>query len=378
MIRTRSRTGGSSVLPVARRPGRPAATAAKPVRPPSPADSAPAPALPLLAGGRATVYDVARAAGVSIKTVSRVVNGSDKVTLQTRERVLAAVADLGYVRNPIAHSLRTGSSDTIGVIVDSIADAFFASLVSVVEQRALAVGVSVLIGSTGRSAERERGQVTRLLQRNVGGLMLAPIAANHAFLRSAPVPVVLVDRDWDLPGFDMVGVQDVEGGRAATAHLISYGHRRIAFIGEISDLATIAHRRQGYVEAHRAAGLPVNPELIRDDCGAADTAALATEDLLAGVDPPTAIFSSNPRASLGAVSALHRRGRTDVALVSFGDFALADALIPAVTVIDQDPTLIAAAAADRLLGRMAGEQLPVERIVLPVPLVVRGSGEVRP
>ncbi|MTD15617.1 LacI family DNA-binding transcriptional regulator [Nakamurella sp. YIM 132087] len=329
---------------------------------------------------RATVYDVARLSGVSIKTVSRVVNGSLQVSETTRAKVLDAVAELGYVRNPIAHSLRTGSSDTIGVVVDSISDHFFSALVSVVEERALAKGFSVLIGSTGRDPGRERGQVQRMLQQNVAGLLLAPNTSDHSYLlgTAGDLPMVLIDRGWELPGFDTVGVQDHSGGYAATQHLLRHGHRRIAFLGEDIRLETITHRRSGYHDALADAGVPLDESLIRTDCSEAPIAALATLELLTQPNPPTAIFSSNPRASLGSVSALHRAGRTDVAFVSFGDFDLADALSPAISIIDQDPTPIAVAAADRLLDRMAGESGPAQQIVLPITLIERGSGEIAP
>jgi LacI family transcriptional regulator len=330
--------------------------------------------------GRATVYDVARMSGVSIKTVSRVVNGSSQVSPSTRERVLAAVAELGYVRNPIAHSLRTGSSDTIGVVIDSISDHFFSALVSVVEERALAKGYSVLIGSTGRDPQRERGQVNRMLTQRVAGLLLAPNDSDHSYLLDAAgdLPMVLIDRGWELPGFDTVGVQDREGGRSATAHLLQYGHRRIAFLGESGVLETIRSRRGGYLEALAAAGVPGDDDLIRVDCSEATGAALAVLDLLSLPNPPTAIFSSNPRASLGAVSALHRAGRTDIAIVSFGDFDLAESLSPAISIVDQDPVPIATAAADRLLARMTGNAGPGAHVVLPVRLIERGSGEIAP
>ncbi len=330
--------------------------------------------------GRATVYDVARVAGVSIKTVSRVVNGSDQVTDPTRQRVLDAVAQLAYVRNAVAHSLRTGSGDAIGVVVDSIADSFFATLVSVIEERMLAEGISVLIASTGRSAARERGQVVRLAQQHVRALLIAPIGDDHSYIRDATagVPVVLIDRGWELPGYDTVVVQDRHASRAAVDHLVTFGHRRIAFIGDNGFLSTIAERRLGYLDALAAAGIDPDDLLLRTGCGETDTAAAATMALLALPDPPTAIFSSNPRASLGVVRALHQGRRTDIALVSFGDFALADSLEPAVTIVDQDPTPIAEAAVDRLLARLAGGADPPADIVLNLQIVPRGSGELQP
>ncbi|MET3808785.1 LacI family transcriptional regulator [Nakamurella sp. UYEF19] len=330
--------------------------------------------------GRATVYDVARVAGVSIKTVSRVVNGSEQVSEPTRQRVLTAVAELAYVRNSIAHSLRTGTGDAIGVVIDSIADSFFAKLVSVIEERMLAEGISVLIASTGRSGTRERGQVTRLAGQNVRALLIAPTGDDHDYIieLTRGLPVVLLDRGWELPGYDTVLVQDRIGAKAATDHLIARGHRRIAFIGDNGDLPTIAERRLGYLDGLAGAAIEVDDALLRTGCGEPEPAAAATAELLALPNPPTAVFSSNPRASLGVVRALHQGLRTDIALISFGDFALADSLEPAVTIVDQDPTPIAEAAVDRLLARMRGEHSEATNIVLPVTVVPRGSGELVP
>jgi LacI family transcriptional regulator len=330
--------------------------------------------------GRATVYDVARVAGVSIKTVSRVVNGSLQVSDSTRARVLTAVNELAYVRNSVAHSLRTGSGDAIGVVIDSIADSFFAKLVSVIEERMLAEGISVLIASTGRSSARERGQVARLAGQNVRALLIAPIGDDHTYIPDATLglPVVLVDRGWEIPGYDTVLVQDRAGAKAAVDHLVAAGHRRIAFIGDNDDLPTIMQRQLGYLDGLAAAGLAEDPDLLRSGCGEPEPAAAATAELLAMPNPPTAVFSSNPRASLGVVRALHQGLRTDIALISFGDFALADSLEPAVTIVDQDPTTIAEAAVDLLLARLRGEQPPPTTMVLPVNVVPRGSGELVP
>jgi LacI family transcriptional regulator len=330
--------------------------------------------------GRATVYDVARVAGVSIKTVSRVVNGSEEVSESTRQRVLSAVDELSYVRNSVAHSLRTGSGDAIGVVIDSIADSFFATLVSVIEERMLAEGIGVLIASTGRSPDRERAQIARLAGQNVRALVIAPTAGDHTYIAdtTAGLPVVLVDRGWEIAGYDSVVVQDRSGAKSAVDHLIAAGHRRIAFIGDDGELPTITERRLGYLDGLDQAGIAVDPLLVRDGCGDPESAAVATDELLAMTDPPSAVFSSNPRSSLGVVKCLHRGGHTDIALISFGDFALADSLEPGVTIVDQDPTPIAAAAVDLLLARMRGEQSEATNIVLPVHVVPRGSGELLP
>ncbi|MEV6629449.1 LacI family DNA-binding transcriptional regulator [Actinoplanes sp. NPDC051470] len=331
-----------------------------------------------LPAGRPTVYDVARVAGVSIKTVSRVVNQSAGVSDKTRQLVLGVVEELGYVVNPAARSLVTGSSSTIGVIVDSIADPFFASLVSVVEVRALAAGFSTQVASTWRDPQRERDQLLRMTRENVSGLMLAPTMGDHSWFAATvgDVPAVLVDRGWPGSGLDMVGVNDRAGAKHAVEQLLKAGHTRIAFLGDDTELTTTEHRREGYLAAMDAAGVPVPEELDRGSLAMTDPGVGAVTELLELPDPPTALFSSNARASLGAVRALHMTGRTDVALISFGDFELADALQPGITVVDHDPALIAATAVERLLARIGGAQLVPAEILLPTPLVKRGSGEV--
>ncbi len=243
---------------------------------------------------------------------------------------------------PPPGALRTGTADAIGIVVDSLSDPFFATLVSVVERRALAAGISVLVASTGRSADRERTQVTRLTGENVCALLLAPAGDDHEYLAEAArnIPVVLVDRGWENSGYDTVRVHDRTGARMATDHLLAHGHTRIAFIGDISELPTIASRRGGYTDALSAVGSTPDRALDRANCAEdLDLIGATVDDLLGQPEPPSAIFASNPRAGLGVARALHRSGRTDVALVSFGDFPLADSLTPAVTVIDQDPTL---------------------------------------
>lgn len=321
--------------------------------------------------GRPTVYDVARVAGVSIKTVSRVVNQSPGVSAKTRKRVLDAVRDLGYVVNAAARSLVTGSSTTIGVIVDSIADPFFASLVSVVEVDALGAGFSTQVASTWRDPRRERAQVLRMTRENVRGLLLAPTVGDHDYLGAAlgGIPAVLVDRGWPGSGLDTVAVDDRADSRAAIEQLLAYGHRRIAFLGDCSELPTTVNRRAGYHDAMRAAGAP---ELVRSSVQRSES---TVAELLAFSEPPTAIFSSNARTTVGVVRALHRAGRTDVALISFGDFELSDTLRPGVTVVDHDPARIAAAAVERLLVRIRGAPPPPAEILLPTELVRRGSGE---
>jgi LacI family transcriptional regulator len=333
---------------------------------------------------RPTVHDVAAEAGVSIKTVSRVVNGEGNVSVEVRARVLEAVDKLHYVPNTLARSLKVGLGDTIGVIVDSIADPFFASLTSAAESAALEAGLSVVFGSTGYDSERERRQVERMLMQQVRGVVLAPVRGDHSYLDRyrESVPVVLVDRSLAEGSFDTVVVDDYGATRDAVEHLLRHGHRKIAFIGGDSRLDTTTERLRGYRDCMADAGVGVDPELVSEQ--RAETAEAEAETLRLLDERPdlTAIFSANTRASLGVVHALHSVGRTDVAMVSFGDFILAGTLEPGITCVDHDPGMIGMVATQRLLARLGldeegtSKDAAAERILVPTRLIERGSGEI--
>ncbi|MFG1922140.1 LacI family DNA-binding transcriptional regulator [Cryptosporangium sp. NPDC048952] len=323
--------------------------------------------------------DVAALAATSTKTASRVINGDPRVAEDTRVRILAAVRELGYRPDPTARSLRKGTDDTLGIVVDSIADPFFASMTGTIERLAIARGLRVMIASTGRDPRLETTVVNDLLARRVAGLIIAPTATDHSYLEQAACPVLFVDRRPD--GFDdgeTVLVDDNGGARQALAHLAAQGHRRVGYVGGRMDVATTRNRLQGYRDQVAASALHADEALVRTGCNTADDGRSATVELLALSDPPTAIFSSNTRTSLGVVAALHACNRTDVALVCFGDFALADVLEPGVTVIDHDPEAIGQLAARTMFERLAGEPAVDSDRTLGLRLIMRGSGERRP
>jgi LacI family transcriptional regulator len=330
---------------------------------------------------RVTLRDVAEIAAVSPKTVSRVVNGDAHVTPSTRARVQQAITDLGFQPNLVARSLRVGRADVIGLVVESLADPFFARLTSAVEQAAHERGLAVMVSSVGnRAPEREAVVVESLLVRQVAGLIVAPMAQSHTYLAGARqrTPIVFVDRLPEGISSDAVLVDDLAAGATATRHLLDHGHRRVAFLGSELRNPTTRLRLAGYRRALAERGLTGDESLVAVGAGSAREAGEAAERLLAGRRPPTAIFSSNMRCSLGLVPLLHSSGRTDVAVVSFDDFPMADSLVPAVTVIDHDPDVIGRAAAERLFRRLEDLDAPAETVVVPVRLVPRGSGELRP
>ncbi len=342
--------------------------------------------------GRPLLRDVALGAGVSLRTASRVLNDDPRVAAATRARVQAVMAELRYTPDLMARSLRGGSDATIGLVVESVADPFFADLVDAVESAGSEMGRSVLVGSTRQVDERERRLVVEMLQRRVSGLLLVPTANNHDWLADVGTPVVAVDRAAPGLDVDVVGIDDRRASFEAVTHLLEHGHRRIACIGGSTQVATSVARLEGYRQALAEHDVAADESLVHPDCRTPRDAAVAMAELLARVDrcssdaprgaggdgPLTAVFSAATACSLGVVPVLHSTGRTDLALVGFGDFAMADALVPAVTVVDHSGAAVGAAAVARLSARLADPGLPPARVDVPVHLVRRGSGELRP
>jgi LacI family transcriptional regulator len=325
-----------------------------------------------------TLRDVASAAGVSAKTVSRVLNNDPLVASATREHVQSVIAGLGYRPNPLARSLRKGRDETVGVVVDGIEDAFFARAAASAERVALDHGIMVIIASTHRRRGRERAIISELIQRCVAGLIVASIDDDHSYLAPYADTLVFIDREPRNLAADAVVVDDYGAGRQAVEHLIRHGHRRIAYIGDVLELATSKERFRGYEQALAAASIKVDAALVHTQCRTPEESTKATLELLALPSPPTAIFTARAPSSLGVVPVLHSQGHTDIALVSFGDFEMANSLRPAVTVVDHSPETIGRVAMQRLAQRLENKALPTETLTLPLKLIQRGSGELAP
>lgn len=328
--------------------------------------------------GTTRLLDVANASGVSLRTASRVLNDDPRVAAETRQRVRNAMLALRFQPDETARSLRAGTDTAIGFVVESISDPFFAEVIDAVELEMSRHGRSVLVTSARRDLERERDAIGRMLARRIGGLLLCPTGDDHSWLAGERVPIVLVDRPAPGIAADLVGIDDHQAAFDATAHLIRHGHRRIAYVGDTPVIPTSAARLAGYRDALAHFRLEADESLVNRDSATSQAAARAVSALAGGAWPPTAILSATTRASLGVVPALHAAGRTDIALVAFGDFPMADALRPAVTVVDHPAQAIGRAAAARLLARLRQPALPVEHIRVPAPLIERGTGELRP
>jgi LacI family transcriptional regulator len=261
--------------------------------------------------------------------------------------------------------------------VESIADPFFAEVIDAVELEMSRHGRPVLVTSTRRDPQWERDVIGRMMQRRIAGLLLSPTGDDHSWLDPRRLPIVLIDRPAPGLSADLVEIDDHRAAFDAVAHLIAHGHRRIAYVGDTPAIATSAARLRGYRDALAQHGVEVDEQLVNCECATSQAAAEAVSALIGCSRPPTAILSATTRASLGVVPVLHSAGRTDIALVSFGDFPMADALRPAVTVVDHPGREVGRAAAARLLARLGQPGLPVQRIQVPAGIIERGSGELR-
>lgn len=334
--------------------------------------SAPAPARP-------TIKDVAARAGVSIKTVSRVINDEPRVSPATAEAVLEAVAALGFRRNDAARTLRQGSNVTLGLVLEDFSDPFSSQLTAAVEQQVHRHGYTLLAGTSAEDSARERELITTFCARRVNGLIVVPTAGRHQYLLpdiAAGVAVVFVDRPTDLD-VDTVLSDNVGGVRAGVLHLVRQGHRRIGFLGDRPDIYTATQRVAGYRAALSEAGLPVDESLIELAPPSVAGVRAALDRMLAGPDPVTAVFTGNGPLTVAAVQ-IFRGYASRPALVGFDDFELADVLSPGITVVAQDPAALGRTAAELLLRRLAGDRGPARRVVLGTALIPRGSGEIRP
>jgi DNA-binding LacI/PurR family transcriptional regulator len=331
---------------------------------------------------RPTMRDVARAAGVSPMTVSRVVNGEASVMPETAAKVERAIRRLGFQRNDAARRLRRKGqpTQTIGLLVDDLANPFFAALAAAVEDAARQHNYVVLIGSSNDSLRREREVVAAFCARQVDGLIVVPVAGSHRFLAeelARGTKVVCVDRPADGLAVDKVLVDNRAGARRAVRHLLDQGHRRIGYLGDREDIWTIQERYAGFHDAFADVGTEPDPRLVRHGPRSRAAAAELASSLLSLADPPTALFTTTDLITMGAIDAL--QGEADrVALIGFDEFALADKVSPPVTVVAQDPVALGATAAQLLFSRITGDTSPPREVILLTRLVIRGSGEIPP
>jgi LacI family transcriptional regulator len=330
----------------------------------------------------ATMNDVARVAQVSIATVSHVVNGTRFVSPESAARVNAAMRELDYTPDATARSLRVGRTNTLGLVIPDNTNPFFAELARCVEEAGFDAGYTTILGNSGERTDRERQYVSTLLSKRVDGLILAPWrdpddALAHV-LRTAPIPIVVIDREDVLPGADAVLYDDVGGGRQAAEHLCALGHATFAAIAGPLDPGHAPGRLGGFLDALADAGLGVDDDaMVTSDYHFAGGRA-ATAELLARSPSFTALFAANDLMAAGAIRELTAHGLSvpgDVSVVGFDDTPLAEMTSPALTTVRQPVQEMGDRAVSLLLARLGAspETGAGGRHVLPTSLVVRES-----
>jgi LacI family transcriptional regulator len=326
--------------------------------------------------------EVAALAGVSLKTVSRVINAEPAVSDEVRSRVAGAIQRLDYRHDHAASSLRRSDrkTSTIGVLLEDVANPFSSALHREIEDVALRRGVLVLAGSSDEDEAREQQLIAAFTSRRVDGLIIVPASHDHSYLlseRRAGTSMVFVDRPPAFLDADSILTDNQAGARHGVAHLIAHGHRRIGYLADLMTITTAADRHQGYEQELTTASIALDPQLVRLNVHGIDRADAATVELLKLPEPPSALFTSQNLLTIGASRALHRLDlHHRIALVGFDDVLLADLLEPGITVIAQDPSSMGRNAAEQLFRRIDGDQSPSVHLVVPTRLITRGSGEI--
>jgi LacI family transcriptional regulator len=314
---------------------------------------------------------------VSVATVSYVINnGPRRVADETRVRVEEAIAALGYYPSEVARSLRLQQSSTVGLIIPNSANPFYAEIARELERACTEEGLLVLLCNSDRDPQREQKFVYMLRAKQVDGVVITPQGNPHDLLQpllAAHIPVVVLEHA--VPGVHCIGIDDLQGGRIATQHLIDLGHRRIGVIRH-ETTALSAQRHQGYRMVLAAAGIDYCPELVIT-CGAMQADGYAAmQELLVRRPRPTAVFTHNDITALGAMRAIYDAGLRvpqDVSIVGYDDIAAAAYLAPPLTTIRSPKTEMGVLAAQTILQLVQELQPPAQTVTLPVELVVRAS-----
>ncbi|MBA2720445.1 MAG: LacI family DNA-binding transcriptional regulator [Chloroflexi bacterium] len=327
--------------------------------------------------GRPTIRDVARHAGVSITTASRVVNGKPYVQRELVDRVRAAITELGYRRNDLARGLKVRRSRSIALVIADLSNPFYGACAAAIEETCRSRGYSLLLCSSDEKPDIEQAYLQLLLQRQAEGILLIPTDRDHSDLvdeQTAGIEIVAIDRPIQGLATDCVVVDNDVAAKAATQHLLDHGHSRIAYIGAAPTLYTNVERLRGYESALAGAG---RAPIVRMGAASVGSARRAAQSVLQMKDPPTAIFTMNNLVTVGVLQAAHEAGLEvprDLAIVAFDDVVLADVLRPRLTVIRQPARELGEAAARMLIERLEGAYSGVPRIVrLPTTFVVRES-----
>jgi LacI family transcriptional regulator len=333
---------------------------------------------------RPTMREVAALSGTSLKTVSRVFNSVPTVDPVLKEQVLKAAKKLNYIPNMTAGSLRraNGKTNTIGILLEDISNPFSSALYRVYENYAANHGYMILAGSLDEDQDREHELVNLFISRRVDGLLMAPSGNDHAYLKREVrngVHFGFIDRPPINFSSDVVLSTNLEGSYEAVKHLINFGHKRIAYLGDNPQIYTAQERYVGYEKALRESKVTLNPKYIFKGFVSEAHAIASLRGLLRSSDAPTAIFASQNLLTMVVLKALHQEGlQRDIALVGFDDLPAAELLSPGVTLIKQDLPKIGELSIRALLNRINGDSSKHLTSIVPTKLIPMGSGEIKP
>ncbi|MEN2985035.1 MAG: substrate-binding domain-containing protein [Dictyoglomaceae bacterium] len=332
-----------------------------------------------------TIKDVARKAGVSIMTVSRVINGKRNVKEETREKVLKAIEELGYVPNSIARSLTLKKTATIGLVISDITNPFFTTVARGVEDTAISKHFTVILCNTDENPEKESMYVEVLAKNKVDGVIFTSASGKKTPLKSLfmkNIPLVLIDRTIEgLEDVDIVRGDSVSGAYILTKHLIDLGHKRIGIIVGSKSISTAVDRVEGYKKALMDSHIPIDESLIKineNSKFSKEDGYRLTKELLNMKNPPTAIFGGNNLMAIGAILAIREMGLSipeDISLVSFDDIESLSEVFPFLTVVKQPAYTMGVLATELLIRRIENKDKIKEKreILLKPELIIRRS-----
>ncbi|WPH13383.1 LacI family DNA-binding transcriptional regulator [Variovorax paradoxus] len=333
----------------------------------------------------ATIKDVALRAGVSVTTVSHVVNDTRHVSAKGRERVEEAIRELGYVPNAMARSLKSNTTSTLGMLIPNSSNPYFAEIVRIVEDRCFGAGYTLVLCNTDDEPRRQSVYLQVLAERRIDGLIVVSTGAGDddslvTQLHGLRIPTVLVDREIADPACDLVETAHMQGGLLAVRHLLSLGHKRIACIGGPVGVMPSEQRIEGWRMALAESG--ATPDIANADAllwrgGFTSQGGYeAMHAILRTEEAPSAVFVCNDLMAIGALRAAHESGvhvPDELSIVGFDDIELSAYTSPPLTTVAQPKERIGALAVDMLLERVGGKRRDARKVVLQPELRVRAS-----
>jgi DNA-binding LacI/PurR family transcriptional regulator len=328
---------------------------------------------------KVTIYDIAKQAGVSIATVSKVINNNGRISEKTTTNIIRIMQELNYQPSVVASALAGKQTYTLGLLLPDLGNLFFAEIARSIEDRAHELGFNLMICNTDNNLDKEEGYISLLKQKSVDGIIIATGVRNDGILKQLiqqNLPIALIARDMPALAVDIVLVDDFIGGYLATSYLIENGHRHIAVIAEDTRVMSSKERIRGYRHALEEAGLTFNSDLIYISDFNIESGRAIAGQLLDSTDTPTAIFACNDLLAIGVIQAAREKGLHvpgDLSVVGFDDTMLATIIDPPLTTIAQPIQDMGHQVVDLITRSINGVSATKQRVVLTPELIVRSS-----